>query len=560
MMFQTELPGAYVLRGDAIYTMDDDRPRADAVGVVDGRIVATGSEAEVMAAMPRRCPRIDVESRTVLPGFTDGHTHFGYLVRKWDAIDLADCGHVDEVLARVQAYAAARPDVAWFDGHGWNSTTLARGVSDIRERLDRIVPQRPVALSSKDGHALWANSAALAAADIGADTPDPPGGVIVRDEATGAATGLLYEQAAKKVLRALPEPDADVLAADMAARVHRLHAEGITAVHCPETMTEWDAFRRWHEADAPLHRRLRVTFMPPVAMLDDFIAAGMRGGFGDEWLRLGQVKIFADGTLGSRTAAMLEPFAGEPDNYGVTVTEPDELDALARRATANGFGVAIHAIGDRAVRNAITALERAPRPERNAGGGPHRIEHVQLMHPDDVGRLARAGIVASMQPLHLPPDRANAERYWGRRAAYAFAFRSLHDAGVTLSFGSDAPFGLDLTAASYSILGGVHAAVTRTGVDDGPEVAPWYAEQKLTLDEALYAYTLGAARAGGEERWRGSLTPGKVADIVVLDDNLHRVAPTGIPHVRVAATIVAGQVAYAATPRRDRNGASDRGR
>lgn len=539
MKSASALPLAYVLTGEAIYTMDSARPRVEAVGVFGDRIVATGGVGEVAAALPAGARRIELGSRMLLPGFTDSHIHFGYVARKWQAVDLDGCTTVDAALQRVQAYAEANPDVAWIDGHGWDANKWSDSAAATRFALDQIVPDLPVALSSKDGHALWVNSATLAVAGIDRGTPDPEGGLIARDDA-GAPTGILVETARNIVFDALPAPDPATLAATIEGAIPQLHAQGITAIHCPELIADWQAYERLQAAG---RLGVRVTYLPPIALLDEAIALGLSTNFGNEWLRFGPMKIFADGTLGSRTAAMLEPFVGEPNNVGLTVYDKAELTELVCKAASHGMAVAVHAIGDRAVRDVLDAVEAARAAHPNGRSLRHRIEHVQILHPDDVGRMAELDVVASMQPLHCPADRVNAERYWGPgRTRHAFAFRSLSKAGATLAFGSDAPFGLDLSVDSFSILRGVHAAQYRCW--PGTADPAWHPEQGLTVDEALLAFTLGPAFVGGEEAWRGSLTPGKVADMVVLDEDLTQVDPDGIVDVPVLATVVGGRLVH----------------
>lgn len=543
MFSSLELPAAYGLRGTNIFTMDANKPQVEAVGVVHGRIVAVGSVTEVQAALPAAAPLIDVGHRMVLPGFTDSHIHYGYLVRKWSAVDLDGCGSLSEALDRVREHVegATGTPSAWVDGHGWAAHDW--GEQPTAKALDAVVGHRPAALTAKDGHALWVNSAALSLAGITRDTADPPGGVIERDAETGEPTGVLYEDAMKLVLNVMPEMEVDALAAAMRASFHRLHAQGITAIHCPELLSDWQAYDSLRQQG---ELAVRVTFMPEARQLEHLTALGIESGLGGEWLRFGQLKFFADGTLGSRTAAMLAPFEGEPANVGVVVCGGEELKQLVSQAAASGIAVAIHAIGDRGVREALDAIEHARR--NDAGRLRHRIEHAQLVDPADIQRFARLGVVASMQPAHGAVDRENALKYWGSRVAHASPYRSLADAGAVLAFGSDAPFGLDLSDTSFSVLAGVHAAVTRRWVAlDGDVAEPpqdYAPGQVLRLDEALAAYTVGPAFVGGEERWRGSLTVGHCADMVVLEENLYKVPVGDIPHVPVVATIVDGRVVY----------------
>lgn len=555
--------------------MDPARPRVAAIGVVDGRIVAVGSVSDVGAALPAGAPRVNVGSRMVLPGFTDAHIHYGYLVRKWNAVDLDDCPTLAEALRRVGEFARTHGPAAasWIDGHGWAAHHWEQ--RPTAAALDAVVSDRPVALTGKDGHSLWVNSPALAVAGIDRDTPNPPGGVIEKHPHTGEPTGVLYEEAMKLVQNALPPMDVDSLAEAMAAHLGRLHAQGITAVHCPELMVDFQAYQRLRDRG---DLTVRVTYLPLATQLEHLIELGMETGFGDEWLRLGQLKIFSDGTLGSRTAAMLAPFEGEPGNVGVLVCGGEELKRLVGRAAQHRIAVAIHALGDRAVRETLDAIEHARAIEARLGilSLRHRVEHAQLVDPADMARFGRLGVVPSMQPAHCPADKANALRFWGPRVAYSSPFRSLADAGAILAFGSDAPFGLDLTDASFSVLAGMYAALTRrwvvpgvlhdgdvdanagsygAAVDGGNRDAGNAAADKndadayapnevLGLDEALAAYTTGAAYAGGEDGWRGALRVGHCADMVVLEENLYDVSVEDIPHVPVVATVVGGRPVF----------------
>lgn len=564
MSVSTELPRAYVLTGDAIYTMDPENPRVEAIGVIAGRIVAAGSSADVAAAMPPRAPRIDVGSRMVLPGFTDSHIHYGYLVQKWSAVDLDDCPSLEEALRRVKQYVTAEANAhrPWIDGHGWASGRWER--PPTAAALDQVEASRPVALTGRDGHSLWINSAALAAAGITRDTPDPPGGVIEKDPESGEPTGVLYEDAMNLVLRVLPPMSPDEWADAMAANMSRLHAQGITAIHSPDFLfSDWRAYQRMR---ARGELTVRVTFMPAAARLDELIELGIECGFGDKWLRFGHLKIFADGTVGSRTAALLAPYEGEPDNLGVTVCGGDELKQLIGRAASHRIATAIHALGDRGVRETLDAIEHARDIEARQGIDAlrHRIEHAQLVDRADIARFGRLGVVASMQPAHCPFDKEKMLRHWGRqRSAYASPFRSLADGGAVLAFGSDAPFGVDLSDASFSVLAGIYAALTRRWPfsDDassrgsgGPapadtSVDPDYAPNEVVqLHEALAAYTTGAAYVGGEDGWRGSLKVGHCADIAVLGQDLFAVSVADIPHVPVVATIVDGRLVHGSLP------------
>ncbi|HEY8195967.1 MAG TPA: amidohydrolase [Gemmatimonadales bacterium] len=457
----------------------------------NGRIRGVGSASEMERAAPRGILRLELPEALVTPGMVDGHTHLAMWALNRRRVELSGSLRREEVIARV---AAARPLEGWIVGQGWD----ANGWLSPPHRLALDgVQQGPVYLDSLDVHGAWVNSAALAAAGITRDTPDPFGGRIVRD-ANGDPTGLLLERAVELVTPCLPEPSARVLdeaLRDAQAEAHRL---GVTGIHEVESMAVLDAFRR---LDAAAELRLRVLFHPPVAALSSLIAGGVRSGQGSEWLRLGGVKMFLDGSLGSRTAWMLEPYAGTRDR-GMPITgEKDVRDAMTAAAAA-GISSTVHAIGDAAVRRALDLLSVVPRLSI-----PHRIEHFQCVSPSDLNRAPGAGIVLSMQPAHLLTDIELVERHWGERGRGAYAFRSLLQRGARLVFGSDVP------VASLDPRVGIHAALERKGFNGAPANG-WRPEEKIGFSEVVAGYTMGAAHAAGVGHWRGRLAPGFDADLV----------------------------------------------
>jgi predicted amidohydrolase YtcJ len=466
----------------------------DALWWENGRIQGVGSGVEIERAAPRHLPRFEFRDALVTPGLTDGHTHLAMWALNRRRVELSTCRTHDEVLARV---AAARPVQGWIIGQGWNANDWSSAPD--RSALDRIQPG-PVYLDSLDVHAAWLNSAALAAARITKDTPDPFGGRIVRD-ANGEPTGLLLERAVELVIPHLPEPPREVLdqaLRDAQAEAHRL---GIVGIHEVETMQTLAAFERL-QASGEL--RLRVLFHPPVAALPRLIDEGVRSGQGSDWLTIGGVKMFLDGSLGSRTAWMLKPYAGTRDR-GMPITgETEARQAMATAADA-GIATAVHAIGDAAVRRALDLISELPKVSI-----PHRIEHFQCVHPRDLDRAAAGGIVLSMQPAHLLTDIPLVDRHWGERGRGAYAFRSLLRRGAQLVFGSDVP------VASMDPRAGIHAALERKGFDGTPSNG-WRPEEKLSFGQALYAYTAAPAAAAGAGERRGRLAPGYDADLVVWE-------------------------------------------
>jgi predicted amidohydrolase YtcJ len=393
--------------------------------------------------------------------------------------------------------------------------------------LDAVAPNHPVALWSKDGHTLWLNSLALKELGINSFTPDPPGGVIERDE-LGQPTGILKEKAAELVKQRV-EASSPLLQRSVEEAMESLLRKGLVGLHNCE---DERALSLLQSLKSQGKLKMRILHHIPAENLEAAIKLGIKSGFGDEYLRIGGVKIFADGTLGSRTAAMLEPYLGEPENLGILTITPEELEELVLKAGEAGLSVAVHAIGDRANRVVLDALEKAPRLR-------HRIEHVQLLTPQDLPRLAKLGVVASMQPIHATSDMEMAERYWGKeRCRWAYAWRSLLEAGTILAFGSDCP------VEPPDPLLGIYAAVTRRRLDGSPGPEGWFPEQRLTVEEAIRAYTWGNAFAAVEEKSRGTLAPGFLADITILSDDIFRTAPEKIPAIEVLGTIIGGEIAF----------------
>ena len=517
-----ELPSAEggVLRGRRVLTLVPGL-EGDALWWESGRLRGVGRAAAIDRQAPRHLPRLDNPDALVTPGFVDGHTHFAMWALGRRRVQLTGAKTRAEALARVAAGAASR---GWILGHGWD----ANGWSEHPDRyaLDRV-HANPVYLDSLDVHAAWVNSAALAVARVTRDTPDPPGGRIVRD-AAGEPTGLLLERAVELVARVIPPPSDELLdeaLRDAQAEAHRL---GVTGLHDVEDQRAWAGFRRLEDAG---DLRLRVLFHPPVASLPDLVRGGQRSGAGSPWLGMGGVKLFLDGSLGSRTAWMLEPYEGSRDR-GMPVAGEQAAAEAMRLAAAHGIAVTAHAIGDAAVRQALDLLEQLPR-----AAVPHRIEHFQCVHSDDLARAARAGIVASMQPAHLLTDIPLVDRHWGRRGRGAYVFRSLLRRGTAVVFGSDVP------VASVDPREGVYAAMERRAADGTPREG-WRLEERLGFEEVVRAYTLEAARASGTERRLGRLAPGMEADLVAweVDPAVERGDGAAFRAGRAALTVVGGRV------------------
>jgi predicted amidohydrolase YtcJ len=429
-------------------------------------------------------------------------------------------------------------------GWGWNQNLWGDGTFPSKADLDDVAPRNPVSLIRTDLHSLWVNSLALEKAGITADTPDPPESRIDRDPATGEPSGVLREWGAMRLIEdVIPMPDDDAVDTALRETIAEAHQLGLTGVHDMRVETErLNALRAFQR----LHRRgeltLRVSCALPVDHLDQAIAVGLGSGLGDATLRVGGVKVFTDGSMGSGTAWMLGPYADNPHNYGLAVTPQDQLRDIARRAEQAGLSLIIHAIGDRAIREVLDVLAEVgeDRRWRTEDDPRHRIEHVQIIHPDDIPRLAQLGVIASVQPVHLMADWLVADRMWGHeRSRTAYAFRSLLNAGTHLTLGSDCP------VAPLSPLLGIQAAVLRQNEKGEPREG-WYPEERLTVAEAVRGYTMEPAYTVGLEDALGSITPGKLADLVVLDRDIFEIEPVEIASVKPTMTIFDGRVVYQA--------------
>lgn len=500
-----------------------DAPPVEALLIRDGRVVAAGTEGHCRAAARPGFARERLDA-VVTPGLTDAHVHLTTWALARRRVDLKAAASVE---AAVAAVAAAHAGEGWVRGLGWNVNRWGRWPT--RQDLDAVLPDRPAYLLSHDIHAAWLNSAALARCGITRDTPDPDGGEIVRD-AAGEPTGVLKETAVRLAEAHLPaDTPAEILEALTDAQ-RALHAMGVTGVHSVE-VNGLEDFTRMEEAG---RLRLRVLQAIQLPRLDDAIRLGLRSGFGGDRLRIGGVKMFLDGALGSRTAWMREPYLGEPENRGIrTLPDADFRDAV-RRAAEAGIATTVHAIGDAAVEAAIRVLAETPPP----AAMPHRIEHVQLCPPELWEAAGRSGVVGSVQPVHLMTDIPAVEAFWGReRARGAYAFAALARAGMRLAFGSDAPVETPDPRA------GMYAALARRGWDGAPEEG-WFPEHRLSPEDALRAYTEGPAHAAGLGHRQGRLLPGYDADLVAWPSDPLAATAEELRAMPCLLTMVAGEVVH----------------
>jgi predicted amidohydrolase YtcJ len=513
-----------------IYTQDTALPSAQAI-VMDGdRIVATGPNDTLAAQFPG-AEKLDMAGCVIWPGLTDAHIHLEHYSA---ALQMVDC----ETATRAQCIQNVRERVqsaggnGWIRGHGWNQNNWPEGFGSVRE-LDAVAPEQPVYLTAKSLHAAWANSAALRAAGVTGSTPDPEGGIIQRDEA-GRPTGILLESAMNLVQNAIPAATVEETAQAIQRAQSQLWQYGITGVHDYDGNRCFEALQILQQK-GDLH--LRVIKGIPVDLLPHAASLGLRSGFGNDMLRIGAVKLFADGALGPRTAAMFVPYENNGENTGILLLDNEQIFEYGMQAAAHGMNLAIHAIGDRANHEVLVGYAhlRQYEAEHHLPHLRHRIEHVQILHPDDYGRLAALDVIASVQPIHATSDMYMADRHWGARSAGAYAFNTLLNQGTRYCFGSDAP------VESPNPFLGIHAAVTRRRADGSPSADGWYPAQRLTLAEAVQGFTLGAAYAAGLENKLGKLAPGYFADLIVLHEDPFQIPPEELHHIQPAATMVGGE-------------------
>jgi predicted amidohydrolase YtcJ len=486
-----------------IITLEPGQARAEAVLSVDNVIRAVGTLEELQALEPR-ARIVDRRGRTLTPGLTDAHIHLVGYGFSLSNVQLEGTRSVAEAVQRVRDRVGRTPSGAWVLGSGFDRSLWGLEGYPLAAWLDEIAPDHPVVMRSRDGHSMWVNTKVLETAGIHAGTPDPDGGVIVRDEG-GNPTGTLLENAMNLVRRAMPSPPFEMVVDAARAGTHDLVSRGFTAVHTM-ALEPPEYLRAVLELEARGELPLRVWACVPHAQLENIAATGLRGNLGER-VKIAGIKFFADGALGSRTAWMLEDYIGHPGDRGVMVDSPQTILERGRWALELGFCPVVHAIGDRANHEVLNVLEQL-KPLADARGIRLRLEHAQHLHPDDIARFGKLGIVASVQPIHAPGDVVNVERLLGpERAANTYAFRALLETGATLALGSDAA-----VATPEPILG-FQAAVERQDLNG----TPWRTEQALTRLETLAGYTTGAAMAAGWEGWYGRIAPGCAADFTVWD-------------------------------------------
>jgi predicted amidohydrolase YtcJ len=515
-----------------MWTGDARRPWADGMAMSGDRITTVGSSAEVRKLTTSATRIIDARGMMVTPGFIDAHVHFLAGGFGLSSVQLRTARTPQEFVQRIAEYARTLPVGAWITNGDWDHEQWG-GELPSRDWIDSVTPNNPVWVNRLDGHMSLANSATLRVAGIAKATAEVAGGTIVRDE-HGEPTGIFKDNATSLVDRVQPDPPADAQDRALDAAMRYVAGNGVASVTHMGSWSDLAVFERAHTAG---RLRTRIYAAVPLSTWEQLRDTVQARGRGDTWLKIGALKGFVDGSLGSHTAAMLEPFTDAPNDTGLFVNSPEQLYAWTSGADNAGLHVIVHAIGDRAIRTQLDIFERVER-ENGVRDRRFRIEHAQHVAPPELPRFAALGVIASMQPYHAIDDGRWAEKVIGHeRGKGTYAFKSLLDNHTRLAFGSD------WFVAPATPLEGIYAAVTRRTLD-GANPNGWYPEQKITVEDALRAYTSGAAYASYDERDKGTLERGKLADFVMIDRDITRIAPEEIAQARVMMTVVGGRIIH----------------
>lgn len=517
-----------------IYTDYSAQINPTAIYIKDGRIIAIGQDNEILNEFQSVSEAINLNGMTLWPGLCDSHLHLHNLSESLNSID-CETDTIEDCLERILTKVNWHPRHSWIRGYGWNQNQWRHSTYGTASQLDHITPDNPVYLSSKSLHAAWVNSKALQLANITSETPDPPGGMILRDK-YGVPTGILLESAVDLIQDIIPPPSPDELANNFSKLQAYFFQMGLTSVHDFDGSLSLAALKILNEEDA---LDLRILKNMPIDYLPDLVRQGIISGSGDDRLRMGSLKVFADGALGPQTASMLSPYE-ESSSLGLLLLNADELFELGKKAAMGGWGLAVHAIGDRANQEVIKAISqlRDFESERSLPHYRHRIEHVQCIKPEDQILLNKLGITASVQPIHCTSDMYTADKYWGKRTQCTYPFASFDEQGVFMVFGSDAP------VESCNPFWGLHAAVTRRRKDGSPSGNGWHSEQRISLQKALEAYSKNPAIQAGMGDRLGQIRPGYLADLIVLPVDPFQVSPQEIHTLAPVMTMVNGKIVF----------------
>jgi predicted amidohydrolase YtcJ len=525
-----------------IHTMDQKQPLAEAVAVYGNRIIAVGSTTEIEKLSGTNTRVIDAKERLVVPGFNDAHVHFMSGGFQLSSVDLRDANTPQECAERVRDFAKTQPAGKWITGGDWDHERWPGEQLPTKDLIDAQTPNNPVFVNRLDGHMALANSVALRIAGVTRESKDPDGGVIVRDPKTCELTGILKDAAQNFVLRVIPPPSFEEKLAAARAATNHAASLGVTSIQDMSAADDVSVYQKLLDRG---ELKTRIYAVWPLPRWQELARTGVRAHFGSAMLRTGGLKGFADGSLGSTTALFFQPYLDAPNTSGISAGEMFPEGAMLERVRGSdraALQVIIHAIGDRANDNILSIYERVAK-ENGDRDRRFRIEHAQHLRVQDIPRFARDKIIASMQPYHAIDDGRWAEKRIGpERAKTTYAFRSLLDSGATLAFGTD------WTVAPLNPLLSIYAAVTRRTLD-AKHPNGWIPEQKISIEETVRAYTVGSAFAEFQEKEKGSIVPGKLADVVILSRDIFNIDPGEIKQTEVVMTITDGRIVYEASER-----------
>ncbi|MBM4170209.1 MAG: amidohydrolase [Ignavibacteria bacterium] len=533
-MAQQRIPDVVYTNG-RLWTVDKSKTVAEAVAIAGDRIIAVGSNQEILRLAGEETRRVDLGGKLMLPGFIDNHTHFMSGGFQLQSVDLRYAKNEEEFI-QIIADRAKRYAGQWMTGGDWDHDNWPGGGLPTRQMIDPVTPNTPVFVQRYDGHMALANTYVLRLAGITKETPDPPGGTIVKDSQTGEPTGILKDEAMSLVYRHVPAPNEEQMMETARLALKEARRLGITSI---QDISSSGDVRLYEKLKSTGELTARFFCRLPISQWKELAERKIRVPAGDEWVRVGSLKAFADGSLGSTTALFFEPYDSDPSTRGLPsdILLDGRLERWALEADKAGLQLSIHAIGDSANSRMLDLFEKIVR-ENPKWDRRFRIEHAQHLHPKDLPRFAALGVIPSMQPYHAIDDGRWADKRIGmKRCEWTYAFRSLIENGVRLSFGSD------WTVAPLNPLWGIYAAVTRRTID-GANPNGWIPQQKISVEQAVEAYTINSAYAAFEEKEKGSISVGKLADLVVLSENIFAIDPIEIEKVEVLLTVVGGREVY----------------
>jgi hypothetical protein len=522
-----------ILVNGKIFTIKQAQPWADACAIKDGKFIAVGEERLILKFKGKSTAVIDLKSRLVLPGFNDAHVHFSdggfYLL----GIDLRDARDEDELVERIKNYAAKLNKGEWILGGNWDHEAWPSKKHPTKELIDEVTRDNPVFVQRLDGHIALANSLALKLAGITKNMPNPQGGEITKDPKTGEPTGILKDAAQSFIGAVIPQPTREQLKKAIKTAIQHANSLGVTSIQDNASQADLEIYQELLKDN---ELTLRINAWRPGYLYEEFGKIGILPNFGNDMLRIGTMKVFTDGSMGAGTALFYKPYADDSTTCGIPIYPEDQLYDLIKSIDKAGLQIAAHAIGDKANAWILNAFEKAFK-ENGRRDARHRIEHAQVVLPEDIKRYKELGIIASIQPSHCIDDMRWAEKRIGDRAKHSYLFNSFVKEGVKIAFGTD------WTVEPLNPMLGLYAAVTREYPEGGPE-GGWFPDEKITLEQAIEFYTLGSAYAEFHEDVKGSIKVGKLADLVVLNQNLFEIEPKEILDTKVDLTMLGGKVVF----------------